>query len=90
VVVDLAQGGRHRIVLLIWQVVVTLAVAEYVLPGPAVVLNKLPADITGRSCHWPSPSPAPRLLGFALALVLGTLLGLAIVRSKTLRTPSRR
>jgi len=76
------------IVLLIWQVVVTLRLwPEYVLPGPAVVLNKLAADITGPQLPLAIAITLRRaLLGFALALVLGTLLGLAIVRSKTLRT----
>ena len=76
------------IVLLIWQAVVSLRLwPDYVLPGPLVVLNKLAADITGPQLPLAIAITLRRaFLGFALALLIGTLLGLAIVRSKTLRT----
>jgi NitT/TauT family transport system permease protein len=76
------------IVLLIWQAVVTLRLwPDYVLPGPGVVLAKLAKDISGDQLPLAIAITLRRaFLGFALALLIGTLLGLAIVRSKTLRT----
>jgi len=76
------------IVLLIWQVVVSLRLwPDYVLPGPLTVLNRLALDITGSQLPLALAITLRRaFLGFALALVIGTLLGLAIIRSRTLRT----
>jgi NitT/TauT family transport system permease protein len=76
------------IVLLIWQAVVSLHLwPDYVLPGPLTVLNKLALDITGSELPLALAITLRRaFLGFALALLIGTLLGLAIVRSRTLRT----
>ena len=76
------------IVLLIWQAVVWLRLwPDYVLPGPGVVLAKLAADLTGPQLPLAIAITLRRaFLGFALALLIGTFLGLAIVRWKTLRT----
>lgn len=76
------------IVLLIWQAVVWLRLwPEYVLPGPLTVLNRLALDINGSVLPVAITITLRRaLVGFALALVIGTLLGLAIIRSRTLRT----
>ena len=76
------------IVLLIWQAVVLLRLwPDYVLPGPGVVLAKLAADLTGPQLPLAIAITLRRaFLGFALALLIGTFLGMAIVRWKRLRT----
>ena len=76
------------IVLAIWQVVVWLRLwPDYVLPGPLTVLGRLAADLTGSDLPTATLITLRRAaIGFGLALVLGSLLGLAIVRSRLLRT----
>ena len=76
------------IVLLVWQAVVALRLwPDYVLPGPLAVFNKLATDLTGSVLPLAAAITLRRaVLGFVLALVIGTLLGLAIVRSQRLRT----
>ena len=76
------------IVLLIWQVIVWTGIRpSYVLPGPVTVLERLAHDLVA--------SDLPRAIlitmqraavGFGLALLIGTGVGLAIVRSKLLRS----
>jgi len=76
------------IVLLVWQLIVWAHVRpEYVLPGPVTVLERLAADVTGPDLPRATLITLQRAaLGFGLALAIGTLLGLAIVRSRTLRS----
>jgi NitT/TauT family transport system permease protein len=76
------------IVLLIWQIIVWTGIRPaYVLPGPITVLERLAHDLV--------ESDLPRAIlitmqraaiGFGLALAIGTGVGLAIVRSKLLRS----
>lgn len=76
------------IVLAIWQAVVWLRLwPDYVLPGPLTVFGRLAADLTGSVLPLATAITLRRAaIGFGLAFVLGSLLGLAIVRSRLLRT----
>lgn len=71
-----------------WQLVVWARLRpEYVLPGPLSVLERLAAEIGGPILPLATAITLQRaFIGFGLALVIGTLLGLAIVRSRLLRT----
>jgi NitT/TauT family transport system permease protein len=75
------------VILLVWDLVVWLQLKPaWVLPGPGDVWNSLVQDWTinqiGQSI-WGSLSRA--LIGFGSSLVIGTILGLTIVRLKPLR-----
>jgi NitT/TauT family transport system permease protein len=76
------------IVLLVWQLVVWAGFRpDYVLPGPLPVFQRLANDIVASDLPRATAITLQRAaLGFGLALAIGTLLGLAIVRSKLLRT----
>jgi NitT/TauT family transport system permease protein len=76
------------IVLLLWQLVAWSGFRpEYVLPGPIPVLQRLAADIVGSDLPRAAAITLQRAaIGFGLALLIGTALGLAIVRSRLLRT----
>jgi NitT/TauT family transport system permease protein len=71
-----------------WQLVVLAQLRpDYVLPGPLPVLERLGAELLGERLPTATAITLQRAgIGFALALLIGTLLGLAIVRSKLLRT----
>lgn len=75
------------LVLLVWQVVVWSGWRpSYVLPGPVVVLRRLMDDLLNGAllpAVWVTIQRA--LLGYALALVIGSLLGLLIARAPLLR-----
>jgi NitT/TauT family transport system permease protein len=80
------------IVLTLWQLAVWAQLRpEHALPGPLPVLERLGQNLTQTDLPTYIP-PAifitlqRAVLGFGLALTIGTLLGLAIVRSKLLRT----
>lgn len=80
------------IVLAVWQAAVSAHLwASWALPDPASVLQRLGQDLTNPALPTYLP-PAivttleRAVLGFGLALVIGTLVGLAIVRSQLLRT----
>jgi len=68
-----------------WQVVVwTGWKAEYILPSPFTVVNQLVHDITDLSSSaWVTLRRAA--VGFALAMVIGGVLGIAVARSRVLR-----
>jgi NitT/TauT family transport system permease protein len=76
------------IVLAVWQVVVWLRFwPDYVLPGPLTVIRQLITDLSGPVLPQAIVITLRRAtIGFGLAFVLGSLLGLAIVRSSLLRT----
>lgn len=76
------------IVLLVWQLVVWAGFRpEYVLPGPLPVFQRLANDLIGSDLPRAVAITLQRAaIGFGLALAIGTMLGLAIVRSKLLRT----
>jgi sulfonate transport system permease protein len=76
------------IVLLVWQLVVWAGFRPaYVLPGPIPVLAELVKEALGPDLPLAIVITLQRgLIGFGLALVVGTLLGLAIVRSRLLRS----
>jgi NitT/TauT family transport system permease protein len=82
------KAAAVGIVLALWQVVVWLRIwPEYVLPGPVTVLSRLAADLLGPVLPVATFITLRRaVLGFGLAFAIGSLLGLAIVRSRLLRT----
>ena len=76
------------IALLAWQAVVWSGWKDdYVLPGPGKVLPAL-ADMLGTAKFWKAVSITMRraVSGYALALVIGSVLGIAVARSKLLRS----
>lgn len=76
------------IVLFLWQLVVlTRWKPEYALPGPLPVLAELAKDLLGPDLLRAVMITMQRAaIGFGLALAVGTILGLAIVRSRLLRS----
>lgn len=81
------QLAAIGIVLAIWQLVVALEVKPpWVLPGPTDVLPRLVADLGDDLPAAIATTLRRAALGFGLALAIGTLLGLAIVRWRLLRT----
>jgi NitT/TauT family transport system permease protein len=76
------------IALAVWQLVVWAGLRpEYVLPGPVPVLERLVSDLLASDLPRAAAITLRRAAaGFGLALLIGTLLGLAIVRWKLLRT----
>jgi NitT/TauT family transport system permease protein len=76
------------IVLGIWQAADSANVwADYALPGPVPVLQRLAQDLTSSNLPTAVLITMQRAaLGFGLAALIGTLIGLAIVRSRMLRT----
>jgi NitT/TauT family transport system permease protein len=76
------------IALFLWQCVVwTEWKPEYVLPGPREVLPEL-GELVRTGSFWKAVSNTMQraLLGFGLSLVIGTVLGAAVVRVRVLRT----
>ena len=76
------------IVLLIWQIIVWTGIRPaYVLPGPITVLERLAHDLVASDLPRAILITMQRAaIGFGLALAIGTGVGLAIVRSKLLRS----
>ncbi len=82
------------IVLGIWQLaVVTEWKPSYILPGPGTVFNRLWHEVLGDARLSSSPTLVEELgktmkraaLGYGLAIVIGTILGVAVVQWRTLR-----
>ncbi len=76
------------IALLAWQVVVWSGWREpYQLPGPGQVFPTL-AELVGRPKFWKAVAITMRraVTGFAFALVIGSVLGIAVARIRLLRT----
>jgi NitT/TauT family transport system permease protein len=75
--------------LLLWQIVVWLGLRPaWVLPGPLTVLPALFKDLTSddRLIMAIATTMRRAVVGFGFALVIGTLIGLAVTRFKLLRT----
>lgn len=75
------------IVLSIWQSLVWFKVKpEYVLPGPAEVFGEL-GQLLPDADFWSAVTVtmSRALIGFACALVIGSVIGIAVSRVKTLR-----
>lgn len=80
------QLAAVAIVLLLWQLVVVLELKPpWVLPGPLQVLPRLAEDLGGSLPGAIATTLRRATVGFALALTIGVLLGLAIVRWRLLR-----
>jgi NitT/TauT family transport system permease protein len=74
-------------VLLMWQLVVVLELRPpWVLPGPAEVLPRLGQELGDDLPLAIATTLRRAISGYALALVIGLLIGLAIVRWRRLRT----
>ncbi len=75
------------IILALWQIVYWIGIWEpFALPSPSSVFKELASDVrTGD--FWKAVATTGRraLLGFALAIVIGSVLGLAVSRSAFLR-----
>ena len=75
------------IVVAIWQLVVVLELKPpWVLPGPLDVLPRLVTDLGDNLPSAIATTLRRAAVGFGLALAIGMLVGLAIVRWKLLRT----
>lgn len=74
--------------LVVWQVVVWSGWRPiYVLPAPATVLGRLASDIaSGELLAAAAITLRRAALGYALAVVIGVAIGLAVSQSKPLRT----
>ena len=74
------ERGLELVVLSGWR-------PQYVLPGPGRVLRELVHQV-GEGQFWKAIAITMRraLTGYALAVVLGSLLGLAVARIRSLRT----
>ncbi len=79
--------GAIALLLAIWQIVFSLGIKKaYVLPSPVTVFKTLGTLIgTGRAFDVLWTSLSRGLLGFALSVVFGTILGLAISRIRIIR-----
>jgi NitT/TauT family transport system permease protein len=76
------------VVLLVWQILVWREWRpEFVLPSPEAVFARLAEDLTTAE-FWEAVGHTLRraLIGFAAALVIGGVLGIAVSRSRVLRT----
>jgi NitT/TauT family transport system permease protein len=74
-------------VLLLWQLVVTLELRPpWVLPGPAQVLPRLVEELGDGLPLAIATTLRRAISGYVLALAIGLLIGLAIVRWRRLRT----
>ena len=83
------QLAAIGIALLIWQVIVLLELKPvWVLPGPVAVMGELWYDLTKdtRLLETIATTLRRAAFGFGLALVIGSLIGLAVTRYKLLRT----
>jgi NitT/TauT family transport system permease protein len=76
------------VVLLGWQALVWSKVKpDYLLPGPGPVFRRLGQDIgSGRTVHAISTTMQRAGVGYALAVAIGGLVGLAVARSRLLRS----
>jgi NitT/TauT family transport system permease protein len=82
------QLAAVGVVLIVWQLVVLAELKPaYVLPGPLTVLQRLSEDLADSSLLAAVGTTLRRIaVGFGLALVIGSLIGMAIVRWSVLRT----
>jgi NitT/TauT family transport system permease protein len=82
------QLAAVAVVLLVWQLIVAAQLRPaYVLPGPITVLQRLASDLADSSLLAAIATTMRRIaVGFGLALVIGSLIGIAIVRWSVLRT----
>ena len=81
------QIAAVALVVAAWQAVVLVGLAKpWVLPGPAEVFARLGEDIGGSMPSAIATTMRRAVAGYALAVAIGTLIGLAIVRWKLLRT----
>ena len=82
------QLAAVAVFIAVWQLVVLIGVKPvFVLPGPLAVGERLLQDITDSRLLAAIGTTLRRIaIGFGLALLIGSLLGMAIVRWQVLRT----
>ena len=81
------QVAAVLLVVAAWQAAVLLGLAKpWVLPGPAEVFGRLGEDFGGSLPSAITTTLRRAVAAYALALAIGTVIGLAIVRWKVLRT----
>jgi NitT/TauT family transport system permease protein len=75
------------IVLFLWQTVVWLGLKpSYVLPGPVPVFKQLLTDLDNGVLLRATANTMQRaIVGYAMAVVIGSIAGIAVARSKVLR-----
>jgi len=75
------------IVLFLWQAIVWLGLKPaYVLPGPWTVFHRLGTDVgNGVLLHAAATTMQRAVVGYALAVVIGSLIGVVVARSKVTR-----
>src|SRR5947209_8657859 len=75
-------------VVLLWQTLVWLQWRpSYVLPGPLPVAGRLVRDVRNGALPEATATTLQRaLIGFTIAIVIGSLIGLALARARVLRT----
>src|ERR1700689_3230700 len=75
------------LVWVIWEIVHLTGWKHYVLPGPGVTLSNL-WDQAQTGLLWPAIGGTREraVIGYALALVIGTVVGLLVARVPLLRT----
>jgi len=76
------------ILLLVWQVIVWLKLKpSWALPGPVPVLRRLITDIdSGVLLRATGNTMQRAAIGYGIAVLIGSLVGVAVARSKVLRT----
>ncbi|HET7521020.1 MAG TPA: ABC transporter permease [Candidatus Limnocylindria bacterium] len=82
------QLAAAAVVIAVWQLVVMSGVKPtYVLPGPLTVGERLVQDLADSRLLMAIGTTMRRIaLGFGLALLIGSLIGIAVVRWQVLRT----
>jgi NitT/TauT family transport system permease protein len=81
------QVAALGIILITWQTAVLLELKPaWVLPGPLEVIPRLVEDLTGDLPQAIATTLRRAAVGFAMALIVGSLTGLAIARWGLLRT----
>jgi NitT/TauT family transport system permease protein len=81
------KAAAVALVWVVWEFVHLSGWKHYVLPGPGVTLSNLWAQArTGLLWHAIGDTMERAVLGYALALVIGTVVGLLVARVPLLRT----
>jgi NitT/TauT family transport system permease protein len=82
------QAAAIGVALVAWQIVAwTHLKPAWILPGPVPVLRRLGSDITSfKLLHAMATTMRRAVVGYGLAVVIGSILGLVVSRSRTVRT----
>ncbi|HEY6492844.1 MAG TPA: ABC transporter permease subunit [Trebonia sp.] len=81
------KAAAAALVWVVWEIVHLTGWKHFVLPGPGVTLSNLWAQArTGLLWHAIGDTMERAVIGYALALVIGTVVGLLVARVPLLRT----